>query len=213
MFQFDSSYVYVTLDEARRFLDEPDRINAIRVRVNDAEMAPVVRAEIAKNLSRQDLRVRDWNEMNRGLLSALKLERIAMFIVLSLATIVASFCILCTLLLMVTEKSREIAILKALGASDRGIISVFVVEGMIIGGIGTMIGVVAGYATFFGISWLKVPVPFSEDVFYLDKIPVNVNPWNFALITICALVICLLSTLYPAYTASKLLPVDGLRHE
>ena len=96
-------------------------------------------------VARPDLKVRDWKEMNRQLFSALKLEKFATFVVLSIAILVASFCIICTLLLMVTEKSKEIAIMKAMGASDEGILRLFMTEGMFIGGVGTVFGVVTGY--------------------------------------------------------------------
>src|SRR6185436_11266778 len=106
--------------------------------------------------SRPDLRIRDWKELNRNLFSALKLEKIATFFILCLAILVASFCIICTLLSMVTEKSKEIAILKALGASDRSILKVFMSEGMMIGGIGTLIGVATGLSAALGLKWFGV---------------------------------------------------------
>jgi lipoprotein-releasing system permease protein len=211
MYEYDASHAYVTMDAARDFLDQPDRINAIQVKVSDVENADKFRPTIESAVGREELRTRDWREINKNLFSALKLERIATFIVLSLAIIVASFCILCTLLLMVTEKGAEIAILKALGASDNAILRIFMVEGMIIGGIGTMFGVATGYAVCYGLSWFGVRI--DPDVYYIDRLPISVNAWDFAAVTAAALLICALSTLYPARAASKLLPVDGLRYE
>jgi lipoprotein-releasing system permease protein len=211
MYEYDASHGYILMDVARDFLDQPDRIGAIQVKVFDPEKADAVRPLVETAVGRSELRTRDWREINKNLFSALKLERIATFIVLSLAIIVASFCILCTLLLMVTEKGKEIAILKALGASDLAILRVFMVEGMIIGGIGTMFGVAVGYATCYGLSWFGVRI--DPDVYYIDRLPIAVNGWDFAAVTGAALVICAVSTLYPARAASKLLPVEGLRYE
>jgi lipoprotein-releasing system permease protein len=211
MYEYDASHAYIKMDVARDFLDQPERIGAIQVRVTDPDKADVVRPLVESAAARPELRVRDWREINRNLFSALKLERIATFIVLSLAIIVASFCILCTLLLMVTEKGKEIAVLKALGASDLAILRIFMVEGMIIGGIGTMFGVAVGYATCYGLSWFGVRI--DPDVYYIDRLPIAVNPVDFLAVTAAALVICAVSTLYPARAASKLLPVEGLRYE
>lgn len=211
MYEYDASHAYILMDVAKEFLEQPDRIGAIQVKVYDPDKADAVRPAIERAVARPELRVRDWREINKNLFSALKLERIATFIVLSLAIIVASFCILCTLLLMVTEKGKEIAILKALGASDLAILRVFMVEGMIIGGIGTMFGVAVGYATCYGLSWFGVRI--DPDVYYIDRLPIAVNGIDFFSVTVAALVICAVSTLYPARAASKLLPVDGLRYE
>lgn len=211
MYEYDASHGYIMMDVAREFLEQPDRVGAIQVKVVDPEKADAVRPLVENAVGRPELRTRDWREINRNLFSALKLERVATFIVLSLAIIVASFCILCTLLLMVTEKGKEIAILKALGASDLAILRVFMVEGMIIGGIGTMFGVAVGYATCYGLSWFGVRI--DPDVYYIDRLPIAVNGWDFAAVTAAALLICAISTLYPARAASRLLPVDGLRYE
>ena len=111
---------------------------------------------------------------------------------------------------MVTEKGKEIAILKALGASDGAILRVFMLEGMIIGGIGTVFGVAVGYATCFGLSWFGVRI--DPDVYYIDRLPIAVNGWDFFAVTVAALCICAISTLYPARAASKLLPGSSCRY-
>src|SRR5205085_3966274 len=123
-----------------------------------------------------DLRVRDWREINRNLFSALKLERFATFVILSIAIIVASFCIICTLLLMVTEKGKEIAILKAIGASDGSILRTFMTEGVIIGAIGTVFGVVSALALCSGLSWFGLRL--DPEVYYIDRLPISVNGWD-----------------------------------
>src|SRR5262249_6781711 len=156
----------------------------------EASMAPFV----AQGAT--DLRVRDWIEMNRSLFSALKLEKIATFIILSIAIAVASFCIVCTLLLMVTEKGREIAILKGLGASNNAVMRIFILEGIIIGAIGTVFGVGTALATCTGLSWFGVRL--DPEVYYIDRLPVNVNANDYALVAVAALIICTVATIYPA---------------
>jgi lipoprotein-releasing system permease protein len=162
-------------------------------------------------VGRPELRVRDWREMNKNLFSALKLERIATFLILSIEIIVASFCIVCTLLLMMTEKSKEIAILKALGATDGAILRTFMTEGIIIGGIGTVLGVSTGVAMCTGLAWFGLRL--DPDVYYIDRLPINVSAWDYAAVTLAALTICTIATIFPAKQAAALRPVDGLRYE
>jgi lipoprotein-releasing system permease protein len=155
--------------------------------------------------------VRDWKELNKNLFSALKLEKIATFVILSLAILVASFCILCTLLLMVTEKSKEIAILKSLGASDRSILAIFMGEGMLIGAIGTYFGVATGFAAIKGLT--QFGLRLDPDVYYVDRLPISADLTDFVLVALSALVITTLATIYPAVAASRLRPVEGIRYE
>ncbi|WP_434046272.1 MULTISPECIES: FtsX-like permease family protein [Sorangium] len=226
MYEYDVTHAYVLMDEAQKFFSLEGKITHIDIRVPDPErvqeVRPAVEAAVAASAAAADevpdggkpppaLRVRDWMEMNRNLFSALKLEKIATFIILSIAIAVASFCIVCTLLLMVTEKGKEIAILKALGASDNAVMRVFMLEGIIIGAIGTVFGVGTALACCTGLSWFGVRL--DPDVYYIDRLPVNVNGSDYAMVAVAALIICTIATLYPARAASKLSPVDGLRYE
>jgi lipoprotein-releasing system permease protein len=194
-----------------------DKISQIDIRVPEPERVADVVGDVRAAAARFDaegkepLRVRDWVEMNKNLFSALKLEKIATFIILSIAIAVASFCIVCTLLLMVTEKGKEIAILKALGASDGAIMRIFMLEGMIIGGIGMVFGVGTALAACSGLK--RFGVRLDPEVYYIDTLPVNVNLDDYAMVAVAAFLICTLATLYPARAASKLSPVDGLRYE
>jgi lipoprotein-releasing system permease protein len=199
------------LDVAQDYFQTAGRISAIEIKVEDAEHSDRTADQVLAAVARPELRVRDWHEINKNLFSALKLERFATFIILSIAIMVASFCIVCTLLLMVTEKGKEIAILKAVGASDGMILRTFMIEGMIIGGIGTVFGVVTGLAVCTGLSWFGLRL--DPEVYYIDRLPITVNGWDFLTVALAALTICTLSTVYPAYAASKLRPVDGLRNE
>jgi lipoprotein-releasing system permease protein len=211
MYEYDASYVYTMLDVAQDYFQTAGRISAIEIKVEDAEHSDRTADQVLAAVARPELRVRDWHEINKNLFSALKLERFATFIILSIAIMVASFCIVCTLLLMVTEKGKEIAILKAVGASDGMILRTFMIEGMIIGGIGTVFGVVTGLAVCTGLSWFGLRL--DPEVYYIDRLPITVNGWDFLTVALAALTICTLSTVYPAYAASKLRPVDGLRNE
>ena len=222
MYEYDASHAYVLLDVAQRFFSLEERLTNIDIRVPEPETVGEVRPAVDQTTAQinielegkkdaQQLRVRDWKEMNKNLFSALKLEKIATFIILSIAIAVASFCIICTLLLMVTEKTKEIAILKALGASSGGIMRVFMLEGVIIGIIGIVFGVINALALCLGLMWTGVRL--DPDVYYIDRLPVNVNPSDYAMVALAAFVICTLATVYPAHTASKVRPVDGLRYE
>ena len=221
MYEYDATHAYVMLADAQSFfsMKDLDHITQIDVRVPDPERVEPLRSAVAAAMQGQDpgaakgavLRVRDWIEMNKNLFSALKLEKIATFIILSLAILVASFCIVCTLLLMVTEKGKEIAILKALGASDNAIMRIFMLEGMIIGAIGTVFGVGTALAACTGLSWFGVRL--DPEVYYIDRLPVNVNAGDYATVAIASMIICTVSTIYPAFAASQLRPVEGLRWE
>ncbi|HRI67860.1 MAG TPA: ABC transporter permease [Polyangium sp.] len=217
MYEYDAAFAYVKLDVAQAFFSMGENISQIDIRVPDAErvgdLTPTVKAvaEQFTTAKGQPLRARDWVEMNKNLFSALKLEKIATFIILSIAIAVASFCIVCTLLLMVTEKGKEIAILKALGASDGAIMRIFMLEGVVIGGIGTVFGVATALAACTGLSWFGVRL--DPEVYYIDRLPVNVNGSDYATVAVAAFIICTLATIYPARAASKLSPVDGLRYE
>jgi lipoprotein-releasing system permease protein len=219
MYEYDATHAYVSLDVAQEFFSLDGRITHIDVRVPEPERVKDVRPAIEAAVAtlKPDgspgavLRVRDWMEMNKNLFSALKLERIATFIILSIAIAVASFCIVVTLLLMVTEKGKEIAILKALGASDGSIMRIFVLEGVLIGGIGTVFGVGTALAACTGLSWFGVRL--DPEVYYIDRLPVSVNGADYATVALAALVICTLATIYPARAASRVAPVDGIRYE
>ncbi len=211
MYEYDASHVYTAIDVAQDYFAASGKINAIDVKVDDGERADQLTPIVAAAVDRSELRVRDWREMNKNLFSALKLERLATFVILSIAIMVASFCIICTLLLMVTEKGKEIAILKALGASDGAILRTFMTEGVIIGGIGTVFGVCTGLSLCSGLAWFGLRL--NPDIYYIDKLPIQVSGWDFLSVATAAFVICTLATVYPAYAASRLRPVDGLRYE
>ena len=211
MYEYDSSHVYMKMEDAQEFLDMPGRVSALEIKVSDAERVDPVTERVRSVVKRKDMVVRDWKTLNKNLFSALKLEKIVTFMILTIAITVASYCIICTLLLMVTEKSKEIAILKALGASDGAVLRIFMVEGMIIGAIGTVFGVITGLVTVLGLLWFGVRL--DPDVYYVERLPIAVEPLDYLLVAVSAMVITTLATIYPAWAASRLRPVDGIRYE
>ncbi len=211
MYEYDASFVYMNLATAAAFLDLGENVSGLGVKLTRPEDVKALSAELERELGAKGLRVRDWQTMNRSLFSALKLEKVGAFLVLVLTIIVASFCIACTLLLSVEEKSKEIAILKALGATNGGIIRIFMTEGAMIGGIGTVYGVVLGFVACFGLQWFGVRI--DPEVYHVDRLPISIVPGEYLMIALASMGASVLVTIAPAYAASLLRPVDGLRYE
>lgn len=210
MYEFDMKMAYTTVEDAQAFLDVGDAIHGIEVKVRNSERAEPVAQALASALERPDLRVRAWQEVNRNLFGALQLEKLAMFIVLGLAILVASFCVVASLTLMVQEKGKEVGIFKAMGASAEQIVAIFMAQGLMIGLLGATLGLGLGYLTCFAAEHFGIPI--SAEVYYIDKLPVHVDGVEFALVGVSAVVICLLATIYPAILGSRLRPVDALRY-
>jgi len=211
MYEYDMKYTYVTLPTAQRFLNTGDAIHGIEIKAQDAERAPTIASLLRKALSDREVRVRDWQELNSRLFGALALEKLAMFIALGIAILVASFCIAATLMLMVQEKGRQIAVLKAIGSPDSAIVRVFVLEGLMIGAFGSSLGLFLGYMVCFAFEHFGIRM--NPEVYYIDKLPVHIEPSEFVLVGIASVLVCLLVTIYPAVLGSRLRPVDALRYE
>ena len=210
MYEFDSKLAYVSLAEAQKFLGQPGEVTGIDVRT----MRPDTAVEIARALGERlgpAYEVRSWEELNRSLFMALRLEKLAMFIVLTFIALVASFSIVSNLIMMVTEKGREVAILKSMGASDGGILRVFFAEGLYIGLVGLALGLLLGIGTCVLIG--RFGLPLDPDVYYIQKLPVVMRVSEIGSVAAAALGLCCLATLYPAFLASRMRPVDGLRYE
>lgn len=156
--------------------------------------------------------VKDWMEMNRNLFSALKLEKFAMFIALVLIILVASFNIISNLIMNVIEKKREIAILKAMGATNNGIMTIFMMQGLLIGIVGTVIGVIGGYFLSYIINTYEI-IKLPADVYYLSHLPVKMKLFDFVVVSLSAILISFIATIYPSWQAARLDPVEPLRYE
>lgn len=210
MYEFDSKLAYVSLEEAQRFLGIKGEVTGIEVRTVDADAANEVAERIARRLG-PGLEARSWQELNRNLFAALWVEKLGMFIFLTFIALVASFSIVSNLIMLVTEKGREVAILKSMGATDAGILRVFFAEGLYIGLVGLGLGLLMGLGSCLLI-W-RFGLPLDPDVYYIQKLPIVVRPSEIASVAGAALGLCCLATLYPAYLASRMRPVEGLRYE
>lgn len=209
MFEYDSSLAYIGLEESQKFFNMDHTVTGIEVKVDEIFKA----AEIARDIERAvgfPYWARDWMQLNRNLFSALKLEKTMMFLLLVLITLVASFNIVSTLTMIVTEKQREIAILKAMGATRQAIMRIFMLNGLIIGLTGTVIGIPLGYTFLWLIEnyWT-----FDQTVYYISHIPVHVQAVDVVLVSVSAILISFAATLYPSYQAAKLDPAAALRYE
>ena len=211
MFEYDLNLVLTDIKPAQEFFGMKEDITGIELRLDDIYKAPVVRERIQEKLG-FPLYARDWIQMHRNLFSALKLEKFAMFIILILIILVASFNIISTLIMNVIEKKREIAILKAMGATNNGIMTVFVLQGLFIGLFGTIIGVTGGYLLSYVLNTYQI-IKLPADVYYLSHLPVKMNFFDFVTVSLSAIIISFLATIYPAWQAAKLDPVEPLRYE
>jgi lipoprotein-releasing system permease protein len=210
MYEYDLKFIYIELGTLQGFLDLGDEVNGLEIRVEDPSRTDRVMAAVQARLG-SSYRVQDWKEINRSLFSALKLEKVAMFLVLAITILVASFSIVGNLIMVVVEKSREIAVLKTLGASDGGVLRVFVIQGFVIGIIGTVLGVGLGLSA----CWLgeEIGLPLDPDVYYIDRLPIHVEPWAVVAVGVAGIAISIVATLYPAYMAARMEVVKGLRWE
>ena len=209
MYEYDLKYVYVTLDSLTEFLARGDVVDGIEVRIKDADDTDRYIGRLQTLLGKQ-YRIQDWKELNRSLFSALKLEKIAMFLVLGIVILVASFSIVGNLIMVVVEKAREIALLKTLGASDPNIMLIFAIQGLLIGVIGTALGVGVGLAAcYFGKTY---GIPLNPDVYYIDRMPVHVDESSVVITAIAGVFISMAATFYPALLAARVRPAAGMRH-
>lgn len=211
MFEFDSNLVIADLKATQDFFDMGNSVTGIEVRLRDLYRADEVRERVQKLLGYPYF-AKDWMQMNRNLFSALKLEKFAMFVILVLIILVASFNIVSNLIMNVIEKEREIAILKAMGATNRGIMKIFMLQGFLIGLIGTVLGIAGGYGLSYVLNTYQI-IKLPPDIYYLSHLPVKMKLFDFVVVSVSAILISFLSTIYPALQAAKLDPVEPLRYE
>ena len=210
LFEFDSSFGYLSLDVAQRVLGK-DNVDLIQLRVDDIYAAPQIAESITDTLGSQYV-TQDWADMNRSLFSALGLEKMAISLTIGLIVMVAALNIVASLILLVMEKHRDIAILKTMGASARSVTTIFMMQGLIIGIVGTAVGATAGYLLSVLLTRYKL-IRVPADVYQMSYVPFRVLPADFLFVVGGAILICFLATLYPSRQAAKLDPVQALRYE
>jgi len=211
MYEFDANLVYMVLEAAQKFFEMGDGVTGIEVALKDIYYAPKLGTRIEVSLG-NPFWTRTWKEMYRNLFSALKLEKLAMFIILTFIVLVAAFNIIISLIMLVMEKSRDIAILKALGATSDRIMRIFIVQGMVVGVVGTFLGALAGLGGAALLSRYSI-IELPEEIYTISKLPVAIEPSDVLIICAVALTICFLATLYPSIRAARLEPVEALRYE
>jgi lipoprotein-releasing system permease protein len=210
LFEFDNTYGFVSIEVAMRVLGK-DRVDHIQLRVDDVIRAPQIAESIPARLG-DDYIKQDWVEMNRSLFSALWLEKIAVSLAIGLIVMVAALNIVTSLILLVMEKNRDIAILKTMGASATSVTVIFMMQGLIIGLVGTTVGAALGYTLSTVLDRYKlIHVPM--DVYQVSHLPFTVLPWDFGLVVAAAVIVCFLATIYPSRQAARLDPAQALRYE
>ncbi|MBW2591434.1 MAG: lipoprotein-releasing ABC transporter permease subunit [Deltaproteobacteria bacterium] len=210
MYEYDASLAYISLKDAQKILRMTDSVTGIEVWTRDIFNAGQIAEKIIKRLD-TPCQARNWMQMNQNLFSALKLEKIMMFIILALIVLVAAFNIASVLIMTVIQKKRDIAILKAMGATNRSIQKIFVLKGMVIGATGTILGSFFGFLLCFLLKhyqFIKLP----QDVYYVTSLPIMLETADVFLIAASALVICFAATLYPARQAARINPVEAIRY-
>ncbi|NWF92548.1 MAG: lipoprotein-releasing ABC transporter permease subunit [Syntrophaceae bacterium] len=219
MYEIDNTLAYISLESAQKFFGLGAHVTGIEIKTDDIYGVKQIGREVRREMG-LSFWTKDWMEMNRNLFSALKLEKIAMFIILVLIVLVAAFNIISTLMMVVMEKNKDIAILKAMGAPSRGILKIFVIEGLVIGVLGTLLGTILGLSIALNLETVTGFVEhlfgfkiLASDVYYIDKLPSQVNPMDVGMIVFTAILISLLATVYPSWRASRLDPAEALRYE
>ena len=210
MYEYDTKWTYIQNDVAQDFMKMGDSFTGIEVSAVDVNDVEILAEKIHEALE-YPYYAKHWKDLNRALFEALRLEKLVMGTILSMIVNVAGLLIVTTLIMLVITKRREIAILKAMGASSSAIMRIFIIEGTIIGVVGTSIGTVLGYLGCYVLE--RIEFPLETDVYYLSSLPVVVEPWNFVVIAGGALLVCFLATIYPAREAAALDAVEGLRYE
>ncbi len=219
MAPYDSSLALIHINDAQKLFQLGDQVTGIAAKLHDVERAPHVANELQQQLP-AGLYANDWTHQNRNYFSAVQMEKKMMFIILSLIVAVAAFNIVSTLVMAVTDKQADIAILRTLGASPRSIMQIFMVQGVVIGVIGTLLGCLGGIALALN---LDVVIPFierlfhvqflSKEVYFITELPSDLHWDEVALVASLSFLISVLATLYPSYRASKTQPAEALRYE
>jgi lipoprotein-releasing system permease protein len=209
--QYDSKLVYTDLYESQMFYDTGDSVTGVEMKVSNIENAKEVAREIDRRLANGVYHTLDWEELNHGLFTALRIQQLLMSLVLALIIVVAAFTVIATLIMVVLDKKKEIAVLKAMGASNSALLRAFLYQGGIIGVFGTAFGLTLGIVVCKLL--LVYALPLDPKVYFISRLPVQVRPVEFVLVGVFAILVCLLATVWPALHASRLRPADAFRDQ
>jgi lipoprotein-releasing system permease protein len=212
MYEYNSTLVLVPLRAAQEFLGMGRNVTGVAVRVNDAYRAPEIAERMLARVGRPPYRANNWIDLNRTLFSWMSTEKRVMFVILALVIVVAAFNIASTLIMVVMEKTREIGVLKSFGVSIRSVLAVFVLEGLAIGTVGTLLGLAGGFSLCWLLDRYKF-IPLPGDIYFIDSLPVRMEALDFARVAAASLAICLVATLHPAWKAARMDPVRAIRYE
>jgi lipoprotein-releasing system permease protein len=211
MYEYDASMVFVSLKEAQDFLGLKDRVTGLEVKVEDIDKSDKIAKQIQTELG-YPYWTKDWKVMNRSLVSALELEKITMFVILTMIVLVGALNIISTLVMVVMEKTRDIAILRAMGASAKSIMLIFMFQGLLVGLVGTITGLTLGLGICHLLGKYKF-ISLPADVYYISTLPVQVEFIDVSLVALSAVLISFVATLYPSWYGSRLDPVEAIRYE
>jgi lipoprotein-releasing system permease protein len=209
--QYDSKLVYTDLFEAQSFYDEGDTVTGVEMKIADIDDARAIATVVEETLASGLYHVMDWEELNHGLFTALKIQQIGMSLVLALIIVVAALTVIATLIMVVLDKKKEIAVLKAMGATDEAVLRIFLYQGAFIGILGTGLGLGLGLLVCKGL--LVYGFPLDPKVYFISRLPVQTRPDEFLLTGAIAIVICVIATIVPSLYAARLRPADGFRDQ
>ena len=209
--QYDSKLVYTDLYQAQPFYDTGDSVTGIEMKVNDIEKARDIARDIDGRLQNGIYHTMDWEELNHGLFTALRIQQLLMSLVLALIIVVAAFTVIATLIMVVLDKKKEIAVLKAMGASNSALLRAFLYQGAIIGVMGTAIGLALGVLLCKVL--LVHALPLDPKVYFISHLPVQVRPMEFVMVGVFAILVCLAATVWPALHAARLRPAEAFREQ
>ncbi len=211
MFEYDNQMGYIALATAQDLLGLGEAVTGVALWVNDPWQADLTAERLEQELG-YPYTFRDWKQLNEGLFSALKLEKMGMALILLLIVLVAAFNIVSTLIMVVTDKTREIGILRSMGLTARRILKVFMLQGLIIGVAGTLLGLVGGLLLSWAIDYFEL-ISLPGDVYLISRIPITLDLLDLALIVVASILISFTATIYPSRQAARLTPVEAIRHE
>jgi lipoprotein-releasing system permease protein len=207
--EYDSKLVYVDLYEAQAFADQGDTVVGVEMSLHDIDKSADVALRLERDLGGGPFHTMDWRELNHNLFTALEMQKVMLSLVIATIIFVAAFNVVATLIMIVLEKRREIAILKAMGAKDMAIMQIFLVQGAAIGGVGTGIGLAIGGAICGYLNYFRFPL--DPKVYLIDHLPIRTSMTEFVATILIALGICVTATLIPSWWAARMLPADGVR--